>query len=97
MMEFETKTLNVKIPLSIAHLMDDRAHLNPNALSHFIATYIKSEDVEEAIFTPLQERSFNYTFKIAKEVHQELKRLSTEHYIPMNELAGRLIKHFYLV
>ena len=86
------KTLTVKIPLSIAQKMDDRAELNPNYLEGFIVSHLNNTDILDK---PIQELSYNYTFKIDKDVHKMVKLKSIELELPMNELVGRLLAKYY--
>lgn len=86
------KSLNVKIPLSVAQRMDDNAQLNPIYLTQFIIdnlTYVYSLD------KPINELSYNYTFKIDTDLHKSIKLIALEADLPMNELVGRLLAKFY--
>lgn len=86
------KTLTVKIPLSIAQKMDDRAELNPNYLTGFIVSNLNNANTLDR---PIQELSYNYTFKIDKDVHKMVKLKSIELDLPMNDLLGRLLEKYY--
>lgn len=86
------KSLNIKLPMTIMLDMDDRARLNPNWVGHFIKRN-KHNKLEEK---PIQELTYTYTFKIHPELHKELKLLSIEHNMPMNEYVGRLFDQYYL-
>ena len=86
------KSLNVKIPLSVAQRMDDNAQLNPIFLTQFITdnlSYVYSLD------KPINELSYNYTFKIDTDLHKAVKLIAFEADLPMNELVGRLLAKFY--
>lgn len=86
------KSLNVKIPLSVAQKMDENAHLNPTYLTQFITdnlSYVYSLD------KPITELSYNYTFKIDTDLHKSIKLIALEADLPMNELVGRLLTKFY--
>ena len=86
------KSLNVKIPLPIAERMDDNAQLNPIFLTQFITdnlSYVYSLD------KPINELSYNYTFKIDTDLHKSIKLIALEADLPMNELIGRLLVKFY--
>lgn len=86
------KSLNVKIPLSIAQHMDDRAQLNPTYIANFITEYIANAD---NLDKPISELSYNYTFKIDNDLHKTIKLTALEVNLPMNELVGRLLAKFY--
>lgn len=86
------KSLNAKIPLSVAQRMDENAQLNPTYLAQFITdnlSYIYSLD------KPINELSYNYTFKIDDDLHKSIKLIALEADLPMNELVGRLLAKFY--
>ena len=86
------KSLNVKIPLTVAQRMDDNAQLNPIFLTQFITdnlSYVYSLD------KPINELSYNYTFKIDTDLHKSIKLIALEADLPMNELVGRLLAKFY--
>ena len=86
------KSLNVKIPLSIAQHMDDSAQLNPSYISNFIIDHLDSAD---SLDKPISELSYNYTFKIDNVLHKTIKLIALELDLPMNELVGRLLAKFY--
>ena len=44
---------------------------------------------------PIGELSYNYTFKITKDLHKSIKLIALEVDIPMNELIGRLLVMYY--
>ena len=93
------KTLNIKIPLSIAQQLDDREHLNPIYLTQFITDNLPrgynllSRDY--SLDKPIGELSYNYTFKITKDLHKSIKLIALEVDLPMNELIGRLLVMYY--
>ena len=63
------KSLNVKIPLSVAQRMDDNAQLNPIFLTQFITdnlSYVYSLD------KPINDLCYNYTFKIDNDLTSPL-------------------------
>lgn len=86
------KSLNVKIPLSVAQLMDDSAQLNPSYLATFIVDHL---DHADKLDKPISELSYNYTFKIANDLHKTIKLKAMEVDLPMNELVGRLLAKYY--
>ena len=86
------KSLNVKIPLSIAQHMDDSAQLNPTYITKFITDHLFSA---VSLDKPISELSYNYTFKIDSELHKAIKLIALEEDLPMNELVGRLLAKFY--
>jgi predicted HicB family RNase H-like nuclease len=85
------KSINVKIPLSIASSMDDRGELNPAWLTQFIEIYQDRELPNE----PIKEFTFNYTFKINEALHKKLKLQAIDKDLPMNEYIGRLLVTYY--
>lgn len=85
------KSLTIKIPLTIAQTLDDRGQLNPPYLQQFINTYIACEPPTE----PIQELTFNYTFKIDSDIHKSIKLKAIDKGLTMNELVGRLLSKFY--
>jgi hypothetical protein len=85
------KSINVKIPLSIAQAMDDRAQLNPHYLTYFINAYIGKPVPEQ----PIQELTYNYTFKVEDSTHKAAKLKSIESNMAMNEIIGRLLAAYY--
>ena len=86
------KNLNVKIPLSIAQHMDDKAQLNPTHLSEFITANLSHAD---SLDKPITELCYNYTFRVDNELHKAIKLKAMEIDLPMNELVGRLIENYY--
>ena len=86
------KSLNVKIPLSVAQTMDDKAQLNPMYMSKFIINHL---DHADSLDKPISELSYNYTFKIGNALHKHIKLKAIELDLPMNELVGRLLAKFY--
>lgn len=86
------KCINVKIPLTVATELDDRAELNPKYLTEFLVTYL---NCEEGVKDPITELSYNYTFKIDNELHKAVKLKAIEHDLSMNEFVGRLLNKFY--
>ena len=88
------KSLNIKIPLSIAQQLDDRGQLNPNFLENFIEEYMyHSQGV--TFDKPLAELPYTYTFKVHDKFHKMLKLEAIERDLAMNELIGRLIAMYY--
>jgi hypothetical protein len=85
------KSLSIKIPLSIAQKMDERAELNPMWLTDFIKDYIDLNAPEQ----PIQELTYNYTFKIGDSIHKQVKLKAIDCNLPMNDLVGRLIAEYY--
>ena len=86
------KSLNVKIPITIAQRMYDAGELNPIYLSEFI---ISTLDNADSLDKPISELCYNYTFKIDDSLHKTIKLKALEVDIPMNELVGRLIEKYY--
>ena len=86
------KSLNVKIPLSIAQHMDDSAQLNPTYITKFITDHLFNA---VSLDKPISELSYNYTFKIDSGLHKAIKLIALEEDLPMNELVGRLLAKFY--
>jgi hypothetical protein len=85
------RSINVKIPLTIAQAMDERAQLNPHYLTYFINAYV-GKDVPEQ---PIQELTYNYTFRVEDATHKALKLKSIDINLPMNEIVGRLLAAHY--
>ena len=86
------KSLNVKIPLPVAQLMDDNAQLNPVYLTEFINANLSHADSLEK---PISDLCYNYTFKIDNKLHKTIKLKAIELDLPMNDLVGRLLVKFY--
>ena len=86
------KSLNVKIPLPVAQLMDDNAHLNPIYLTEFITANLSHAD---SLDKPISDLCYNYTFKIDNKLHKSIKLKALEVDLPMNDLVGRLLAKFY--
>lgn len=86
------KSLNVKIPVSIAQDMDSNEELNPMLLSAFITRNLIHAD---SLDKPITELCYNYTFKIDDELHKTIKLKALEIDLPMNELVGRLLDKYY--
>ena len=89
------KSLNIKIPLSIAKEMDDRGQLNPAFISAFIKNNLWTVDGNKELDKPIKEMSYNYTFKIDSDLHKTIKLISIQIGLPMNELVGRLLQAYY--
>lgn len=87
------KSLNIKIPLSIAQQLDDNAQLNPSYITGFIVTHLK--EVDSVLDKPITEMSYNYTFKVPADLHQVVKIKSVEKDLAMNDLIGRLLACYY--
>ena len=86
------KSLNVKIPLPVAQLMDDNAQLNPIYLTEFITANLYQAD---SLDKPISDLCYNYTFKIDDDFHKLIKLKAIEVDLPMNDLVGRLLAKFY--
>ena len=86
------KSLNVKIPLPVAQLMDDNAQLNPIYLTEFITANLSRAD---NLDKPISDLCYNYTFKIENSLHKTIKLKALEIDLPMNDLIGRLLAKFY--
>ena len=86
------KSLNVKIPLPLAQLMDDNTQLNPIYLTEFITTNLSHAD---SLDKPISDLCYNYTFKIDNKLHKTIKLKALEVDLPMNDLVGRLLAKFY--
>lgn len=86
-----TKSINIKIPLSIAKLMDDNGELNPG----FITSFIIDNQDKDLPNEPITEFTFNYTCKIDNNVHKTIKLQAINHDLPMNEYLGRLLSKYY--
>jgi hypothetical protein len=85
------KSLSIKIPLSIAQTMDERAELNPMWLSDFVNDKLYNVVPDK----PIQELTYVYTFKINTTTHRQVKLKAIEHNLPMNEFVGRLLAEYY--
>lgn len=85
------KSINAKIPLSVAQHLDDRGQLNPQYLTYFIRFNMLRPIPDEHI----DELSYNYTFKIDADLHRSIKLCAMDNNLPMNELLGRLLKAYY--
>ena len=88
------KSLNVKIPILDAQLMDDNAQLNPIYLTEFITANLSHAD---RLDKPISDLCYNYTFKIDNDLHKTIKMKALEVDLPMNDLVGRLIEKYYFV
>lgn len=86
------KSLNVKIPITIAQHMDDNTQLNPIYLTEFITANLSQADSLEK---PISDLCYNYTFKIDSKLHKSIKLKALEVDLPMNDLVGRLLAKFY--
>ena len=86
------KSLNVKIPLPLAQLMDDNEQLNPIYLTEFITANLDNAD---SLDKPISDLCYNYTFKIDNALHKTIKLKALEVDLPMNDLVGRLLAKFY--
>lgn len=87
------KSLNIKIPFSVAKLLDDNAQLNPSFITDFIVSHIHlAEEIKDS---PINEMSYQYVFKLPSEVHKTTKLKSIDLDIPMNEIIGRLLVKYY--
>jgi hypothetical protein len=87
------KSLSIKIPITVAQLMDDNAELNPNWLTGFLVlNYSKQAPAE-----PLEGLNMNYTFKIDEGLHKAVKIAAIEANLPINEFVGRLLEDHYKV
>lgn len=86
------KSLNIKIPLGVAQLMDDNAQLNPDYITSFIVDhYNKSVNLNQ----PIGEMCYNYTFKIDDDLHKAIRLQAFELELPMNEMVGRMFSKYY--
>lgn len=85
------KSINIKIPLTIAQRLDDRGQLNPQYISQFITTFSDSEVPK----LPISELTYNYTLKVNADLHKKMKIRSIENNLPMNEMLGRLLVKYY--
>ena len=86
------KSLNIKIPLSVAQLMDDNAQLNPEYITSFIVEhYNKSDSLDQ----PISEICYSYTFKIDDRLHKAIRLQAFELELPMNEMVGRMFSKYY--
>ena len=86
-----SKSLNIKIPLSVASQLDSTGELTPSFLAEWIIDH-KDKTVSE---TPISELCVNYTFKVEDELHMELKIKAIRNGLAMNEMIGRLLKEYY--
>lgn len=77
--------------MSIAQAMDDKAQLNPSYVRYIIQRYILSELQD----LPIQEFTYNYTFKIDDDLHKSIKLKTIEKGLPMNEFVGRIFSQYY--
>lgn len=87
------KSLNIKIPLTIAKVMDERAELNPTYITSFVVTNLSR--VDSIMDKPIEGMTFNYTFKVPADLHKIVKLKSVEKGIAMNEIVGRLLSNYY--
>jgi hypothetical protein len=85
------KSLSIKIPLGIAHSMDDKARLNPSWIAGFLILN-KAKEVDER---PVQGLCFNYTFKVDEVLHKDIKLQAIERNLPVNEFVARLLEKYY--
>jgi hypothetical protein len=85
------KSLSIKIPLGIAKSMDDKARLNPSWIAGFLIINLAKPIYEEKV----KGLSYNYTFKIDKELHKLIKLKAIEHDLPINEFVARLLEKYY--
>lgn len=87
------KSLNIKIPLSIAQQLDDNAQLNPEYLTGFLVSHLSYGSTIKN--HKLEGLMYNYTFKAPKDLHRMVKLKAIELDLPMNEFAGRLLAYYY--
>jgi hypothetical protein len=85
------KSLSIKIPLGIAHSMDDKGRLNPSWVAGFLILN-KAKDVDDR---PVKELCFNYTFKVDEVLHKDVKLQAIERNLPVNEFVARLLEKYY--
>ena len=85
------KSLSIKIPLSIASSMDDKARLNPSWIAGFLIVN-KNKPIDDERVKGL---TYNYTFKVEDELHKHVKLLAIEHGLPLNEFVARLLVKYY--
>lgn len=87
------KSLNIKIPLTVATDLDDRGRLNPDYLTSFIITHL--DMISTIKDKPINQLSYNYTCKVHPDLHKTLKLLSIENNLAMNDMVGRLLAYYY--
>lgn len=85
------KSLNIKIPMSVASKMDDRGQLNPEYIENFIKTYIRGFDGGEFV----NEFSIPQTIKVEPFIHRLVKQSALDNNLSMNELVCRLLAKYY--
>jgi hypothetical protein len=85
------KSLSIKIPIGIAHHMDDSGRLNPSWIAGFIILN-KNKEIDER---PVKGLCFNYTFKVDEVLHKDVKLQAIEHNLPVNEFIARLLEKYY--
>lgn len=87
------KTLEIKIPLSIYTDLSERGRLNPTFINEWIATHIT--DMTDLTEVHIVEPTPNYSFKVDRAIHKQLRQYSLDHDLTMNELVGRAFTKFY--
>lgn len=87
------KSLNIKIPLSIAYDMSEHGKLNPQYMTSFLSTNL--DNVDSVVDKHIEGLNYHYTFKVPADLHQQLKIKSVQTDISMNDLVGRLICCYY--
>jgi len=87
------KSLNIKIPLSIASAMDDNGHLNPQFISEFLYHFKDSK----LNYNLVKELSYTYTFKVTSDLHKELKYKSFKDDMPINQIVCAMFNEYYRV
>lgn len=85
------KTLNIKLPLSIAQQLDDKAELNAQSIGRFVASHLNTPLAK----IPIQEVTLNYSFKVQDDLHRSIKLKAIDEGLAMNELIGRMFAQFY--
>lgn len=86
------KSLNIKIPLEVAQLMDNNEQLNPVYITQFIVeNYNKAINLNQ----PIGGMCYSYTLKIDDDWHKAIRLQSFELGLPMNEMVGRLFAKYY--
>lgn len=86
------KSINVRVPMYLAHDMSERGHLNPQYITDFIYEYLP---LARELDDPILGDCFNYSLKVPEHYHRNIKIMSANEGIAMNELLGRLLVKYY--
>lgn len=87
------KTLTIKLPLSIAQLMDDRAQLNPAWISDFLSYYGFAREVGDDDLP--RTMLYTYSFKVDEDLHATIKDEAARQGLSITQYVRRLFEENY--